>query len=71
MNNMNKTVIIPIVAVLALVAKLVYGIEVNQITQDQVSELVTAIVLGITGLIGVVKNYKKESDSNQDDAGKQ
>lgn len=60
--NVNKVIIVPIVAVLAMVVKLITGIELDQETQAVIAESVGYVVLGVTGVIGVVKSFDKKKE---------
>lgn len=53
---MSRTIIAPLIAVVALLVKNAFHIEIG--TEDQAT-LVDAVLLGIT-LYGVIKNHKKE-----------
>jgi uncharacterized protein (DUF697 family) len=59
---MTKTMIAPIVAVIALAIKGFFGIEIPETVQAEiVTYLVGAIALGTT-VWGIVKNHKKEGE---------
>lgn len=59
---MAKTVIAPIVAVLALAAQLIFGIDISEEMQSQIVEWVANGVLIGTAIYGVVKNHKKKGE---------
>jgi uncharacterized membrane protein YfbV (UPF0208 family) len=52
---MNKTIIAPIIAVLALVSQQVFHVELNDSVQ---SDIVNALLTAVT-LYGIFKNHKK------------
>lgn len=60
MSNYSKTIIAPIVGLIALGMTIVFGIEIGTDIQDQIITYVsTGITLAVT-LYGIVKNHKKE-----------
>lgn len=63
---MSKVIIVPIVAVLALVVKAITGIEIDADTQTAVVEFIGYISLGVVGVIGVVKNFKNKLKKEKD-----
>lgn len=56
---MNKALLIPIIALLALIAKQAFGYELSQVEIDIVIEGVLSIVT----LVGLFMNPKKEGDN--------
>ncbi len=59
---MTKTMIAPIIAVLALFIKAVFNIEIPNEVQDQIVVAVVGIAALVTTIIGIVKNHKKEGN---------
>lgn len=60
-----KTMIAPLVAIIALAIKGLLGIEVGEDLQAQITDWVaTGIFVGIT-IYGVFKNHKKEDGKNE------
>lgn len=57
---MAKTMIAPIVAVVALLVKTFFGIEIEEDLQNQIIETIGMVVLAVVAVHGVVKNHKKE-----------
>lgn len=56
----NKSVILPILAVLAMIVQGVFGVDISEELQNQIAEVVINVI-GVSFLIyGVFKNHKKE-----------
>lgn len=59
---MYKTIIAPIIATIAIVVQLLFGIDISEEVQSQVVEaLVNVIAVGAI-LYGIIKNHKREED---------
>ena len=59
---MYKTIIAPIVATIAIVAQLIFGVDIGEEVQSQIVEaLVNVIAVGVI-LYGIVKNHKREDE---------
>lgn len=56
---MSKTVIAPIIAVLALIAQ-AFGYDVPQETVNEVVLHVSNVALGVVAIVGILKNFKKK-----------
>lgn len=61
---MQASIIAPIIAVLALLAKAVFGIEIGEELQAQIADAVLTSVLAIVALFGVVKAHKSKKLTN-------
>ena len=61
---MQASIIVPIVAVLALLLKSVFGIEIGEEIQTKFAEGITAITLAIIAIFGVIKAHKSKSITN-------
>lgn len=59
---MNKTMILPIVAVIALAVKAFTGIEVSAELQEQIATGIAILGAAVYAVYGVFKNHKKEDD---------
>ena len=59
---MYKTIVAPIVATIAIVAQLIFGVDIGEEVQSQVVEaLVNVIAVGAI-LYGIIKNHKREDE---------
>lgn len=59
---MSKTMIAPLVALLALALKLAFGIDLSEEIQAQIIDVAGSVAaLGLV-LYGIVKNHKKKVD---------
>lgn len=59
---MYKTVVAPIVATIAIVAQLIFGVDIGEEVQSQIVEaLVNVIAVGAI-LYGIIKNHKREDE---------
>lgn len=56
---MSKTIIAPIVAVLAIVVQLVFGVEIPEDVVEQIVAVVGNVVAIGLVVYGIVKNHKK------------
>lgn len=62
---MGKTVIAPIVATIAILAQLVFGIEIPADVVDQLVVVAgNAVAIGFV-IYGIVKNHKKDLDATR------
>lgn len=59
---MTKTMITPLVAVLAIAIKAVFNIEVPETVQAQVTEFVVGAGALYVVVRGIIKNHKKEGE---------
>jgi len=57
---MNKTIIAPIVAIIALAVQFVLGIEIPDAVLNEVIVTIGNVILVGATVVGVVKNHKKE-----------
>jgi len=53
---MNRTILIPVIALLALIIKEVSGVELDSLKIDIIIEG----ILGLVGIVGIFMNPKKE-----------
>lgn len=61
MKNVKKTIIIPLVSVIALGVGAIYGLNESQIEQLEQALLQGATAIAtLISIYGVIKNYKKE-----------
>jgi hypothetical protein len=58
---MNKSLIAPLVAVLALIVGAVFHISIEQDTQVQIVEVIGGIVSVVVVIKGIITNHKKET----------
>lgn len=63
---MQATIIVPIVALFALVMKQVFGIELGETEQAQIADGILAISLGAVALIGVLSKHNKKKEPQFD-----
>jgi hypothetical protein len=56
---MNKTIILPIIAVIALIIEAVTGQKIDKATQDDVANGLTILVTAGVTIWGIFKNHKK------------
>lgn len=59
---MNKTIILPIVALITLGITALTGVEINSDLQDSIATGVTILVSAGISLYGIIKNHKKVDD---------
>lgn len=59
---MYKTMIAPIVAVIAIAAQLIFGVDISEEVQSQLVEWIANGILIGTAIYGVVKNHKKDGE---------
>jgi hypothetical protein len=59
---MTKSMIAPIVAVIAIAVKAITGVEISGEIQEQI--VTGVVILGAAGysIYGIIKNHKKDSD---------
>ena len=67
---MQATVIIPILSLIALVIKSVFGIEIGQEEIEQVADIIVTIILGAVTLVGILKTYSTKIKDSQKDKNK-
>ena len=67
---MQATVIIPILSLIALVIKSVFGIEIGQEEIEQVADIIVTIILGAVTLVGNLKTYSTKIKDSQKDKNK-
>mgnify|MGYP000897930165 FL=1 len=59
---MYKTIVAPIVATIAIVAQLIFGVDIGEEVQSQIVEaLVNVIAVGAI-LYGIITNHKREDE---------
>lgn len=56
---MNKTIIVPLVGVLVIAVKLIFGINVSEDLQRQIADWLTIGVSLAATVYGIFKNHKK------------
>lgn len=61
---MQASIILPIVAVLSLLVKLVFGIEIGEELQAQIADALLNAVLAVIAIFGVVKAHKNKKLTN-------
>jgi uncharacterized membrane protein len=61
---MQTSIIVPIIAVLALLIKSVFGIEIGQELQTQFAEGLTAFALAVVAVFGIIKSHKSKNITN-------
>jgi hypothetical protein len=60
---MYKTMIAPIIAALALVVQLIFGVTVGEELQNQVVDVIAnGIFVGVV-IYGIIKNHKKKGEN--------
>jgi len=57
MMGINKKIIAPIVAVLAMAVQLICGVEIDEAVQSQIVDVVLNVILVCVTLYGIFKNY--------------
>jgi hypothetical protein len=57
---MSKTVILPIIALIALAIQAVTGKQIDQDVQNHVADAVVILVTFVVSVIGIFKNFKKD-----------
>lgn len=55
-----KTMVLPIIAALCILLKLITGIEIDEAIQTQIAEAVTNVILVGFIIYGIVKNHKED-----------
>jgi uncharacterized membrane protein len=58
---MTKSMILPILAVLALLVKTVFHIDIPSDTLDNIAQAIIAVTLVVVNIHGIIKNHKKEA----------
>jgi hypothetical protein len=61
---MQVSIIVPIIAVVALLIKSVFGIEIGEELQTKFAEGLTALTLAVIAIFGVIKAHKSKSITN-------
>lgn len=61
---MQASIILPIVAVLSLLVKGVFGIEIGEEVQAQIADAVLNASLAIIAVFGIVKAHKNKKLTN-------
>jgi hypothetical protein len=56
---MNKTIIAPLVGVLVIAVKLIFGIDINEDLQAQIIDWFIVGASLVTTVYGIFKNHKK------------
>jgi fructose-specific phosphotransferase system IIC component len=56
---MNKTIIVPLVGVLVIAAKLIFGVNVSEDLQQQIADWLTIGASLVATVYGIFKNHKK------------
>lgn len=55
--GINKKIIAPIVAVIAMAIQLIFGVEIDEAIQSQIVDVVINIVLVSATIYGIFQNY--------------
>jgi uncharacterized membrane protein len=63
---MNKAVIAPIVAVLALGVQAAFGVHIPENIINETAAFIGNGIILVTAIIGVFKNYNKDKNSTRD-----
>jgi uncharacterized membrane protein len=61
---MQASIIAPIVAVMALLAKSAFGIEIGAELQEQIADAVLSVTLAVVAVFGVVKSHQDKKLTN-------
>lgn len=61
---MQASIILPIVAVVSLLVKAVFGIEIGEEVQAQIADAVLNASLAIIAVLGIVKAHKNKKLTN-------
>lgn len=61
---MSKTMIAPLVALLAVALKLAFGIDLSEELQAQIIDVTGSVIALVLILIGIVKNHNKKVDNS-------
>ena len=62
----TKSMIVPIVAVLALAVQAIFGISVDEATQTQIVDTIVSVVaVGLT-IKGIIENHIKEESEKEE-----
>lgn len=61
---MQASIILPIVAVISLLVKAVFGIEIGEEVQAQIADAVLNASLAIIAVLGIVKAHKNKKLTN-------
>lgn len=56
---MHKTIIAPIVAVLAMAIQLIFGVEIPESLVNEIVITVSNVVAVVVAVYGIFKNYQK------------
>jgi hypothetical protein len=62
----SKAVVIPVVAVIAMIAKVVFGIEISESEQAVIVENVVTVVIAGMALYSIVKNIVKKVKASKE-----
>ena len=57
---MSKAMVLPIIAVICLVLKSAFGIEIGADVQGQIADAIVVVSLAVVAVIGIVKDNKKK-----------
>jgi hypothetical protein len=57
---MSRAILVPIIAVLCLAIKSIWGVEIDAPTQAEIANVVSSVVLLGATLVGIFKSYKKD-----------
>lgn len=60
---MKITIVAPLIAVVAIIIKLAFGINLNEDVQKQLVDVVTSVVSVSLVIDGIFRNHKKEVDN--------
>lgn len=59
---MQASIIIPVLTLIALVVKSIFGIEIGEETIEQIADGIVTLGLGVITVIGVVKSHQKKEE---------
>lgn len=61
---MQASIVLPVIAVIALLIKTVFGIEIDHELQSSIADATVAITLAVIGVLGVIKNHQSKKLTN-------
>ena len=62
---MHKTIIAPIVAVLAMAIQLIFGVGIPESLVNEIVITVSNVVAVVVAIYGIFKNYQKEKSTSK------
>lgn len=58
---MTKSMVLPIVMVIAMAIKIIFGIDIPQDTIDQITQSIVTLGAAVYAIYGIYKNHKAET----------